>query len=85
MHQRLRIRAASVKWRDHFFRAAFLVESEQHVAVCSSSDQSEIEDVLGRRNPASIPTARCHISSGYLAGQGFGKPLEIMRSSVKVS
>ena len=84
MHQRLQLHAAAVKWRDQLLLAAVLMESEQHVAVCSS-DQPEIEHVLGRRNPASIPTARCHISSGYLAGQGFGKPLEIMRSSVKVS
>ena len=43
VHQRLRLHAASVKWRDQLLLAAVLVESKQHVAVCSSSDQPEIE------------------------------------------
>ena len=83
-NQRLRLHAASVKWRDQLLFTAVLVESEQHVAVCSS-DQPEIEHVLGRHKPSSIPKARSHMNSDQLAGQGFGKLLEIMRSSVKVS
>ena len=64
VHKRLRLYAASVKWRDQLLLAAVLVESEQHVAVCSSSDQPEIEHILGRQDPLSIPTARSHMDSG---------------------
>ena len=41
-----------------------LVEYEQHVAVRSSSDQPEIEHIIGTQDPSSIPTARSHIDSG---------------------
>ena len=66
MHQRLRlpVHAETVKWRDQLVLAAVLVESEQHVAVCSSSDQPEIKHVLGRHDPSSIPTARRYMDSG---------------------
>ena len=84
VHHRLWLQAASVKWHDQLLLGAVLMESEQHVAVCSSSHQPEIGHIPGRHDPSSIPTARNHMDS-HLAGQGFGKLLEIMCSSVKVS
>ena len=44
--------------------AAVFVEFQQYVAVCLSSDQPEIEHVLGRHDSSSIPTARNHMDSG---------------------
>ena len=65
VQQRLRLHAASVKWHDQLLLAAVLVEYEQHVAVCSSSDQPEIKHVFGRHDPSSIPTVRSHMDSGW--------------------
>ena len=88
MHQRLRLHAASVKWRDQLLLAAVLVESEQHVAVWSSSDQPKIEHVHGRHDISLglSPQPEAHgFRSGDFAGHGFGKLLQVMRSSVEVS
>ena len=86
MYTSIRLHVASVKWRYQLLLAAVLMNSEQHIAVCSSSDQPEIERVLGIHDPSSIPKARSHMDSGQdLAGQGFGKLPEIMRSSLKIS
>ena len=64
MHQRLRLLAASVEQLDQLLLAAVLMESEQYVAVCSSSDQPEIKHVLGSHNPSSILTATSRMDSG---------------------
>ena len=69
--------------RDELLLAAVIMESERHVAVSSSSDQPEIENVLGRQDPSSIPTARSHMNLGQEILQS--KDLENVRNNALIS